>query len=453
MMSDTSRTRTAERLTPERLTPDDDLFVRMEHALRLPVVNQCVWRLDGNVTDAAIAEIAARLRRGRLSRLVHRRRTPGRDRWVHTPAAGRFSLSDRPIAAGEEASWARRCVDAPLDTIRGPSWRLTAARSADGSAVFVSLVASHVVGDGGAVMTAVTEAVADIAFDATDTPPRLRDNLRDTATLLGTAGRAAAAMVTDRRPTTQPRRDSHPETPAATTAVTAGENAPVSAPTTILTIRSDAFRSAASASGGTPNSLFVAIMVGALERTGRIHPGEAIGLSLPMSTRTDNDRRANATTGVTAAIVVDDDRYRDLGAIRTACKSAFRTLVDGPSPAARLGIVAQALGDRAVRRLAANVSAPLCLASNLGELDPRFASLGTGSVGPVAMRSVASTPDLEVLRSMAGGISGWASESGGLVTLCVTSLDPDRVADDQALSKVVADELGRWSLTGSAWGT
>ncbi|MDL9945981.1 hypothetical protein QSJ19_10340 [Gordonia sp. ABSL11-1] len=38
-----------------RLTPDDDLFVRMEHALRLPVVNQCVWHLNRDVDPEALA--------------------------------------------------------------------------------------------------------------------------------------------------------------------------------------------------------------------------------------------------------------------------------------------------------------------------------------------------------------------------------------------------------------
>ncbi|MDL9935709.1 hypothetical protein QSJ18_03025 [Gordonia sp. ABSL1-1] len=438
-------------LAPERLTPDDDLFVRMEHALGLPVTNQCVWQIPGDTPEHVITDLADRLRRGRLSRLVRRRRVPGRDRWIHTPGAGRFRMSRQPIPAGAEAAWARDRVDEPLDTRHGPSWRLTTAPSSDGESIFVSLIVSHVVADGGAIMAAVSEAVAGIDYDATDAAGGVIDSLRDSATLIATAGRMAFAMAADRSSSTSPTARAVPPLLTTPSPTMPGGDAAY-APTTIRTIDAADFRRAAQDAGGTANTLFVAIMVGVLEDSGRVARGTTIGVSLPMSARTDGDRRANATTGVTASVEVSADRYRDLGPLRTACKEAYRSAAAGPGPTARLGIVAQALGDRMVARLAAGLGAPLCLASNLGDLDDDFASLGSALPGPVAMRSVAAVGDGDRLRRMAGGVSGWVSQSAGTITLCATSLDPDRITDDAALTAALDVELARWGLTAAGWG-
>ncbi|ROZ83337.1 hypothetical protein EEB19_26240, partial [Gordonia sp. OPL2] len=183
------------RPSADRLTPDDDLFVRMEHALGLPVVNQCVWHLGRDVEPAALAILVRRLRRGRLSRLVRRSPMPTRDRWVHTPAAGRYSFCTDVISADDTLAWMQGCAELPLDSVRGPSWRMHAARAADGG-LLVSLTVAHVVGDGGAILTAVDEAVRDDipASPARPTPSvaaRVVDDMRDSASLLRDASAAA----------------------------------------------------------------------------------------------------------------------------------------------------------------------------------------------------------------------------------------------------------------------
>ncbi len=71
--------------TVDRLTADDDLFVRMDVILGLPVVNQTLWRFPGTVDIDAFASLAEKLRRGRLSRLVATHRGPGRAHWRYTP--------------------------------------------------------------------------------------------------------------------------------------------------------------------------------------------------------------------------------------------------------------------------------------------------------------------------------------------------------------------------------
>lgn len=433
---------------PERLTPDDDLFVRMEHAAGLPVVNQCVWRLGGDVDEAFVAELADRLALGRLSRLVVRRRLPVPDRWVHSRDAGRYRFETTPIRAAELAAWARARCDDTIDTIDGPAWRLSAIRLGDTGETAVSLVASHVVGDGGAVLTAVREAVTGIPFDRTDVRPTLADEVHAGAALVAGAARSAYTLARQTR-ADGGSADTAPSPAAPPTRTTDGGGP---CPTTITTVPVDGFDAAAAAAGGTPNTLFAAIVLGVLCATGRVGDGDEVPLALPVSTRLPGDRRANATSGCTARIIVSPNRYRDLGVLRAACKDAYRALDSDPGRLVLLGRVAQPLTDGLVRRLVAGSTAPLCLASNLGDLDDDFASLGGAVTGPVAMRSVTVAP-AAVLRRMAGGIGAWASRSADRMTLCVTSLDPDRVADDADLTGLLHDELGRWGLSGTAWGS
>ncbi|MFT4042560.1 MAG: hypothetical protein QM673_05285 [Gordonia sp. (in: high G+C Gram-positive bacteria)] len=434
-----------------RLTPDDDLFVRMEHAAQMPVLNQCVWRLT-DFDESAFDALAQRLSVGRLSRLVIRRRLPVRDRWRHTPTAGAWLFDDSPIEPEYAEQWARRQCDIPLDSVSGPSWRLSAVRVVDSSDTYVSLVVSHVVGDGGAVMVGVEEAVTHAPYDRHDSPVGPLDEVRDGINLLACAARAGYTIV---RTNNRVGADSGPP-PAADRG--AGEDRVArtdstgAAPTAIVTIAADAFDEAAQAVGGTANTLFTALALGLLQATGRVADGDDVPVSLPMSTRTPADPRANATSGVGARVVVSPDRYTDLRPIRAASKAAFSNLASGPGPMALLGVLAQPLGDGLVRQLVANARAPLCLASNLGSLSTHFASLGTASAGPVAMRSITTAPT-DVLRRMNGGISGWASRSAGVVTLCFTSLDPDRVINDGMLHDLLAAELSRWNLIGNRWGT
>ncbi|RPA12259.1 hypothetical protein EEB19_08115, partial [Gordonia sp. OPL2] len=227
--------------------------------------------------------------------------------------------------------------------------------------------------------------------------------------------------------------------------------APFTAPAHVTRVDGEAFAEVATRAGGTTNTLFTAIGLGVLEATGRVGPGDVVGASLPMSTRGPGDRRANATTGVTARVTVDDTRYRDLRPLRWASKHAFASLGDSPSARAQLGVLGQALPDPLIRRLSTTMTAPLCLTSNLGRLSTGFASLGGSRPVPVVVRAVTVGAGLATVRRMAGGLSAWISESDGGHTLAFTSLDPDRVADAATLSALVQGELGRWGLVGQHW--
>ncbi|MFW0789487.1 hypothetical protein [Gordonia sp. CPCC 205333] len=424
-----------------RLTADDNLFVVMEHVLDIPVINQCVWRLGPDVDETFVAALADSLRRGRLSRLVIRRRLPIRDRWIHTSNAGIHRFDTVPISPESADSWATAQLDANINSATGPAWSLTAARTTDGNTL-VSLVISHVVGDGGAVVTGVSEAARHATTATPTVSPSFIDDLRDSADLLRSAARAAVRVV-------RGGAASAPSVPDRSNPPTA--DATISPASIAITIDAASFDAAAASAGGTPNTLFSAITLGILAGAGRVKPGDIASLSLPVSTRAVDDQRANSTTSVVAEITVTDDRYTDLSDIRRASKAAFAGLADGPDAMAQLVVLAQALPDIAIRRLAASMNTPQCIASNLGDLDPTFASLGSRLPGPVAMRSLPVGVPADKLVAMRGGISAWLSRSAGVVTLCIGSLDPVSVPTTDVLRQLVNAELDRWGLNPAPW--
>ncbi|MCR5977726.1 hypothetical protein GDN83_08235 [Gordonia jinghuaiqii] len=437
----------AQDATVDRLTADDDLFVRMDVILGLPVVNQTLWRFPGTTDVDAIASLAEKLRHGRLSRLVARHRGPGRAYWRYTPDAGDLSVQTDPVPVGEEEAWGRAQADAPLDVVNGPAWRLAVARTADDSSVLVSLIISHVIADGGTGAVAVIEAVHGLDY-APGATPGLVDNVRDAADLLWTAGRTAFGMWRAGRagPPASPVRVTAGTLP--TTDLSAAETAPN---VTVLIPLAD-YTAAATARGGTDNSLFAALMVGILERCGRVSAGDVVPVSLPVSSRTLDDRRANATSGATAFVEVLPGRYDDLTDVRVACKDAYGRLSANSGAVAQRAVVLQALSDSVTRRLTANVTTPLCLASNVGQVPDEFATLGTEQRAAVSIRAITATKDLTRLRDRKGGISGWFAINADHVMFSISSLDPVRLPDVAAVRTLVDDELAAWGLRGTSWG-
>ncbi|QRY61724.1 hypothetical protein JVX90_15095 [Gordonia sp. PDNC005] len=419
-----------------RLTADDNLFLVMERVVDLPVVNQVVWRLGSDVDADLVNRLGEGLRAGRLSRLAVRTAGPTRDLWRSTPAAGVVATSELPVRPGGEGDWARTQLAAPIDSVAGPSWRLTAAPTSDGQTL-VSLVFSHVVADGGAILAAVDEAVRGCSR------PLDVDGGRPIADALS-LGRAAASAVRELFRNRAPSAAREPRQ--------AADDAPFTCPTIAVTVDSAVFDATALEANGTPNTLFVALVLGVLERSGRVATGDDVKINLPVSTRgDDDDLRSNASSAATAEVTVSADRYDDLSELRASCKEAYVRRERDVDPFVSTVVVAQALPDAVVRRLAAGAGTPLCLASALGDLPPSFATLGGATTGPVAMRSTTVGASAAQLASAGGGVSAWSSRTPGVVTLCFAGLDPVATPDRRRLTDLVLGELERWDLYAQVW--
>ncbi|GAA4659248.1 hypothetical protein [Gordonia humi] len=231
--------------------------------------------------------------------------------------------------------------------------------------------------------------------------------------------------------------------------MTAVEDAPFTGPSIAVTVDVDNFDRVAVRAGGTPNSLFVALVVGVLAASGRVVDGEDVPVELPVSLRGTDDLRANATAAASA--VTPAGRYDDLSELRRACREAYVRRERTTSPMAATVVVAQALPDRLIARIADGVGAPLCLASGLGALPDTVASLGGAAAGPVMMRAATVGASAARIAGLGGGVSGWCTRGPAVVTICLGSLDPVAVPDRSRLAELFGDELAKWDLSASVW--
>jgi len=443
-----------------RLTYDDDLFLRSRRVLGVPLVNQTVWRFPEPLDVARLEALHRHLATGRLARVAVRPRVPGaRPHWVRSAVSAPLVVDAEPVAGDGVLAWADDAAGLPLDPVAGPTWALRAAPSTDGGSV-LSYLTSHVVADGGAHLAALSAAARGaqeprLPAEQAGVPVRRRDDARDAAhQLRRTAHGAATAWRRARTPRPpvegQVSADTPPRPPAA------GDDTAYVVPTAVVDCAAQDWERAAAAEGGTSNSLLVALGVEVLLGLGRAEPGRPVRVAVPVNLRTGPaDLRANATAGVSIAVPTRVDggvgRVAGLEQIRAATRRELRARSAGTrhDPLEPWQPLLQMMPDRAVARLARDQSAPLCLCSNLGELAPDYrAPLGVEPTS-VAMRSVTPGATRGQMRRTRGGVSAWWSRHGERATLSVVCLDPELPAE--RLTPLLLAACARWGVPATPW--
>ncbi|GAB3671183.1 hypothetical protein GCM10027597_03780 [Saccharopolyspora tripterygii] len=429
-----------------RLTTDDDLFLRAERVLGIPVTNQSVWHFDREIPVSELDELARRLSQGRLGRLVVRSAVPGaRARWVRSASIEPVAVHPVALAPDEVLSWADDESAKPLDPVRGPGWRLACAPTRAGGSV-LSLAVSHVVGDGGAHVRAVIEAVRGVeAGRPASTRTGLRDEVGDAAGQLIRAGLGVLRALRVPKSVALP-----PNTQVSQTRPREGDNTPTRPPQVVFDCDAAAWDEAAAARGGSANALFIAILTEVLLASGRVGPDAPVKVSLPVSLREEDDDRANATTGVSIAVTPTGGRVDDLAPIRAASKRAFAA-VGSPTPAKLLEPLVQLLPDALVARTAEKSPVPLCLCSNLGEMPPDFAAPTGFPATSIVMRSITGGTSPALLRSRGGGLTAWLTRTGATLNLTVLALDPDHFPDTATLHAHTAKALATRAVPATPW--
>ncbi|GAA2068950.1 condensation domain-containing protein [Williamsia deligens] len=440
-----------------RTTVDDDLFIRMDTALDVPVVNQMVWRLTAMPSEAELTRFADGLAHGRLARLLRRSRIPlVRDHWVAGGSdSGGLVVSSHAVAAGEVIAWIDAAASRPFDLRSGPVWEVRAAPLHTGGAL-VSLCLSHAVGDGISALTAFAEALSGDGTEFDPTPPTPLDQAREVIGRAATIAGSVAAIARDRvRVGSGPAApDAGPVVTAATSPAlppTAPEGGARIAPLCVLSVETAEWEAAAARSGGSSNALFIAVVVGIVVAAGRAGADDVVRVSVPMSTREPDDDRANATTGLSLDVPAVHALDGDLAPIRALAREAYGSKTTRPTAFVRLQPLVQALGDRAVALLSAGATTPLALASSLGRVDPAVAGFGDPArADAVVTRATTQSITTARLRSLRGGLAAWVNDAAGTTTLSVVGLDPDALGPD-VLESVVTAELRRWSLQARPW--
>ncbi|MFC4372745.1 hypothetical protein ACFO5K_01425 [Nocardia halotolerans] len=460
--------------TVNRLTADDDLFLKLHSLYGNALVNQLAWRFDEPLDRTLLDRFHTQLATGFLARRVRRARTPlARPYWLPATRSLPLSWDSTPISEDEILDWyfAQSRVD--FDPTTGRVWRLSAVPTTTGGTL-VSLVTSHVASDGGAVLFAVGDALTRLTGDdlsassgrrtaartlteATRSPssgrlvgqaPRhaVRANLFDAGRQLRAVAKGIRAAIAARA-VTEPDRNPRPDTP------------PLALPPrwspADLVVQLDlaAWNAAAAAHSGTTNGLLIALGAGLLGRSGRVGDTADIRVDIPHSMRTPDDPRANATTGLPIAVTYRTGHRIDLPAVRAAVKKAAIAYRDpATTPALQhLQPLQMVLPRFVLHRFARTAKAPECLCTNLGETAQTVADIAGHRAAAVLMRPVVCTNDTDMFRRVEVGISLSFTTDGHTITLAVTGADPDYFPTRTTLRTLVTAELESWGLTPHFW--
>lgn len=485
----TSPATTTDPTTSNRLTYDDDLFLRTRRVLGVAVVNQTVWRLPAPLDAGAVHALHRGLANGPLQRVVRPGRLPGaRARWSASAVSLDPVVESTPVPDDAVLTWADRQAQANLDPENGPTWALAAAPTANGGSV-LSFVTSHVVADGGMHIGALQAAVATATLAAgraatggaapdgsgvtgPDGPasavrrlPREGERIRTglVADLRDATGQARAAVGGLRRAARQgpvPPMLAQQSADRPRPEPRIDDAQPANPPVVVVDTDASTWHRAAHSAGGTANSLLIAVCTEILLAAGAATAGMPVRVSVPVSLRGKDDLRSNATSGVSIAVdtTVTPAPERagvvaDMAQIRASASAEFRALTSGTrvDTLGPLKPLMQMVPDAVAKLAARDATAPLCLASNLGRLPATFAApLGT-SASSVLMRGVTQGLTRGRLRQMRGGLDSWWSEHDGVATLVVLGLDVDRLGEPGQVRAAVETVYARHGLPVRFW--
>lgn len=437
----------------------------MHHGIGNPVFNQFVWRFDTSLSAVELDKLHRNLTRGLLSRKVIAPILPtARHRWIASGASLPVDHGVEVVDAGAVRDWAEQRITDRVDPERGVGWELAAAPLSDGGTV-VSLVCSHMIADGSAMVAAIRQAHRENApVTASDLGQRpsisnalvddVGDTLAQATPIVKWCVRKAVAAFS--RTTDHPRPDAAPAPRRIAVDTREGtDDRPWRPPYVVVEIPAEQWHDTAAEYGGTSNSLFIAVMTALSEAQGRAVPGDELRWSLPYSERELDDLDSNSTKIIPVRVPVSEPGDRDLTGIRKASKVAFTEFgarrVSGVSLEPIPLPLIQMLPDAIVARLPIPPDGAEGLCSNLGHLPDDFVSIGGVRARSVAARATFAGADAVSARALGGGSTAWASETDDTVTITVHGMDPDRMQGDEDVRAAMDDVLGRWNLTGRFW--
>lgn len=455
-------------ITADNLLPyaDQALFLGLRHGHE--AVIQVFWSYRHQIDIDGLTRFRHNLDRGLLARLIEPSPLPfGRHRWVSSPtfpAAGSLSgPADRLRDPAEFYDWADDQISLPLDPQRGPGWRLAAQPFSDGSTA-VSLVVSHCIADGGAVVSALSDAVAGVTRDLGYPSARsrttrqavaadLRQVLRDGPGTIRAAGGAVQAAVRRARELSRPAPF---RVPGA-----AGSRAPVRAPVPSATafVDTETWDGLAAARCGNGLSLVAALAAIIAARLGRA-PDGAVTLTIPLDRRqqtadnggNDNGRNDNGGNVVSLATVRVDPGglAADLTEIRTAIRTALRELRDHPDEMSQLSPLVPFLPGRAASRiadLAFGFSADLPVSvSNMGDMPPEITRADGTPADRFWFRGMDRNVTSSALERRCGLLTVMSGRVGGDVVVTVISHQPGAANTRSGVRDVLVSAMAELGL-------
>ncbi|ASF09876.1 hypothetical protein NBRGN_045_00860 [Nocardia brasiliensis NBRC 14402] len=442
-------------MSPVYVGLTDKAFLRFHHGHGVPVISQTVVVLANRLTEDQLRSMYEILCAGPSMRRVHRPAVPfARWRWVPADAALPLSLDHAAIDECDMLAWANTQAHYPLDPENGYGWRMSAVPTRSGGMVW-SVIASHAIADGHAGLMAIAGLVhPELATTASlgaviDHRGDLLDGLRRSIAV----ARGVTAEV--RRMARDPQHRA-----AVRRALTARESAPAGEPlgwregSVVVTFDAAQWNARAAQRGGSPNTLYLAMVADLLRHCALVGPDGALVLLTAVRILREQDQ-ADSNSFARVPIVVDPawlDRG-DLAPLRLASKAAFANAHDVGSgaisrPRNMPVELIDVLPEGVVERLAETAPITVGMCSNMGVVD---------SFVPTAMRHGAN-PSMFMMRGVFQGIDApradrqpialatWFSQFDGKIQWVLESLKPEMAHSDEELvflARLVAES---WDL-------
>ena len=412
-------------------------------------VMQFLWRYRRPVDLSGVMRFRDNLAHGRLARLIRPARLPfGRHRWTR-PSAPPPSLpvAEAPIAVAALNDWIDAQVELPLDPVAGPGWNLTLQPLADGSTV-ISLVVSHCIADGMAVLFATKEAALgerrSPAYATAGFAAELLQVVKDMPATL----RALARMARTVRAGPAPRRG------APTVSAAAEPERTVVFPTVFMRIPAAEWDMTAKRLGANRFTFLTAMTAAFGEALGRVR-GEEVTLLVPV-----NQREGLAVDGgncvTLATLKVANAESR--GSLRPLQRRLQETLVRSrrePDPMAALLPLAPFVPKRAFRAAGAMALGALSelpvTCSHLGNWPVEALCIDGSAADLFCLRGIDRGVTVRNMEARQGVASLIAAATPDFLLLNFVAYQPGRVTGRQQLQALVEDLLARYGLTGATF--
>ncbi|MFF0815925.1 hypothetical protein ACFYVR_12360 [Rhodococcus sp. NPDC003318] len=412
-------------MTGQRLTVVDEMFLRSHHGYGTPVVMQGLWR-GADVDAADVDRVHDALRHGILSRTVVRPRVPGaRPRWQPGTAAWPVEWAPAPIPRDGVVAWADEVATRPVDPESGAGWRLAAARI-DGGAAVLSLLCSHVVTDARGLATVLAAAMSGQAPAVPSAGPAhpVRADLADAARMLTAVGARTARAVAGLA--LHPSRRAELRSAPVREFGRPDDRTRAQVPEALIVdVDAAQWDTVAARTGGTPNSLLVAVAVAIA--AGDDAPRQ---VSVPVDRRTDTRSASNAVDMAEVTVRRGDSP----ATVRALLRDAYAR-PPMSSPAGFPPELLQVVPDRVAYRLAPDPGERDVLCSNIGAVPATVGRLGDARADAIATRAVHPGITAQQLASSRNRLSAYLCRLGDRYTLSLVSKDPGlRARTDAALS-------------------
>ena len=415
---------------------------------------QCVWVYEHPLNYEGIERFNRNFIDSWGSRLIERSPLPfGRHRWVRP--VGRphpVRVADKPIPRAELLEWADGLADLPIDPVHGPAWHVVVQPLTDGSTA-VSMLGSHMIGDGVGALLAIFEAVTGnsrtFGYEQPGSRTRrqalvadLRQAVRDLPDTARTAVKAAKMFRAKRQEFAVAR--------AAHRAVE--DSRRVVVPSAAIYVDVPEWDAKAKSLGGNSYSLVAGFAAKLGEHLGRQGANGKVSLIIAINLRESlDDDRALAMAFANAE--VDPTKVTaDLRDARAAIRDARERAKNEPDPTIELLSVAPWLPQSAIKGIAEVMfgysdGLPVSC-SNLGDLPPDLGRVDGTDAEYVFIRALDTNVTLHELKRSKGQLVVVSGRINGKVSIAVEAYQLGAENSKERLRALARQTLDEFGLSG-----